>query len=70
MYGQKTNAYCDQTSHIGIQRDTTDSAGSTMTSLKKKRRSLHILVHKGLHDEKWSTPNVRKKYATNFYISN
>ncbi|CAC5411070.1 unnamed protein product [Mytilus coruscus] len=40
------------TSHIGIQRDTTDSAGSTIDeNLKKARRSLYSLMYTGLHGE-------------------
>ncbi|CAC5418489.1 unnamed protein product [Mytilus coruscus] len=46
-----------KTSHIGIQRNTTDSAGSTIKeNLKKARRSLYSLMHTGLHGENGLDP--------------
>ncbi|CAC5421256.1 unnamed protein product [Mytilus coruscus] len=46
-----------KTSHIGIQRDTTDSAGSTIEeNLTKARRSLYSLMHTELHGENGLDP--------------
>ncbi|XP_063436398.1 uncharacterized protein LOC134717834 [Mytilus trossulus] len=46
-----------KTPHIGIQRDATDSAGSTIeANLKKARRSLYSLMHTGLHGENGLDP--------------
>ncbi|CAC5418774.1 unnamed protein product [Mytilus coruscus] len=53
----KPTPFVTKTSHIGIQRDTTDSAGSTIEeNLKKARRSLYSLMHTGLHGENGLDP--------------
>ena len=47
----------DKTSHIGIKRDSMNSAAATIEeNLKKARRSMYSLKHIGLHGEKGLDP--------------